>query len=63
MPKTFFVQQQVSPGEQLVKRSHLVGPGDGGGGEGLGPVLVGYEASMLIPQTPAEFPPLRSMCI
>lgn len=60
MPRNCDVQQQVSPCEQLVNMSHFVGLGEGGGG-GLGLVLTGYEASMLIPQTPSEFPPLRSM--
>jgi hypothetical protein len=60
IPKRRLAQQQVSPSPQKLKRSHLVGPGGGGGG-GFGLVLVGYEASMLIPQSPCELPLLRSM--
>ena len=54
------LQQQVSPSEQELKKSHLVGPGVGGGG-GFGLVLAGYEANMLIPQMPSAVPLLRSM--
>jgi hypothetical protein len=60
IPRRCLAQQQVSPSAQKVKRSHLVGPGEGGGG-GFWLVLVGYEASMLIPQSPFEFSLLRSM--
>lgn len=37
-----------------------MGPGGGGGG-GFGLVLVGYEASVLMPQRPSELPLFRSM--
>jgi hypothetical protein len=54
IPRKVFAQQQVSPTPHLEKMSHLVGPGggEGGGRGGFSPVFVGYEANMLIPQTP-----------
>lgn len=60
IPRRCLAQQQVSLTPQKVKMSHLVGPGEGGGG-GFGLVLVGYEASMLMPHSPCEFSLFLSM--
>ena len=60
-------QQQVLDSGHECELSHAVGGftgegGNGGPGGGLGPFLMGYDGSMLIPHFPsAEFDPNRSM--
>jgi len=60
IPRKLLAQQHVSPSAQWVNRLHLTGAGGGGG---LGLVLIGYEANVLIPHIPLESPVFRIMCM